>query len=153
MDHVLERQILLPIRQREAWDFFSTPHNLARITPNDMGFRITSTDVDRPIFNGMRIAYTVRPLLRVPLDWLTEIREVEAPFRFTDVQLNGPFAKWEHTHEFIGTPHGVLMKDRVVYRLPFGSLGRLVHSLFIRHRVNAIFDHRENVLRTMFKAQ
>ncbi|MCC6911197.1 MAG: SRPBCC family protein [Flavobacteriales bacterium] len=149
-DHVIERRILLPIRQKEAWDFFSTPMNLARITPEDMRFEILTEHPERPIFSGMHITYRVRPLFRVPMTWRTEIREVEAPFAFTDAQINGPFAKWEHEHSFVGTPHGIRVVDRVVYRLPFGMLGRLMHTLVVKSRVEAIFDHREKVLRAIF---
>jgi len=149
-EYCVEREQLLPLRLKEAWGFFSTPMNLARITPPDMRFEILSTEIDRPIFTGMRIEYNVRPLLGIKVRWLTEIRDVEPQRRFTDVQLNGPFAKWEHEHRFVGTPHGVLVQDRVVYRLPFGILGRLAHSAFVARRVGSIFDHREAVLRTIF---
>ena len=36
----------LPISLEEAWDFFSSPNNLAKITPPDMGFIITSDKKD-----------------------------------------------------------------------------------------------------------
>lgn len=149
-DHVIERKILLPIRQKEAWDFFSTPLNLSRITPEDMQFEIITDHPERPIFNGMNIKYRVRPLFRIPLSWRTKIQGVEAPYKFTDEQLDGPFAKWEHEHAFVGTPYGIRVEDRVVYRLPFGLLGRLVHALVVRKRIEAIFDHREKALRTIF---
>lgn len=149
-DLVIERKIVLPILQKDAWEFFSTPLNLARITPGDMHFEIKSKDVDKPIFNGMHIDYSVRPLFGIPLGWRTEIRSVEAPYTFTDAQVRGPFAKWEHEHRFVGTPYGIRVEDRVVYRLPFGALGRIVHSLIVKKRIESIFDHRERTLRAIF---
>ena len=152
-DHVLERQLLLPIRQKDAWEFFSTPLNLARITPPYMGFEIMSEGAHMPIHSGMLIRYRVRPLIGIPLGWTTEIRNVDRPFGFTDVQLKGPFAKWEHHHRFIGTPQGIRIEDRVVYRLPFGPIGRLVHRALVRNRLEAIFDHRERTLRAIFAVE
>ena len=41
--HTLQRTIKLPITPKEAWSFFSDPRNLKVITPDYMGFAITST--------------------------------------------------------------------------------------------------------------
>ena len=38
----LEYRQDLPISLDDAWDFFSRPENLARITPPDLGFEVTS---------------------------------------------------------------------------------------------------------------
>ncbi|MBP6310724.1 MAG: SRPBCC family protein [Flavobacteriales bacterium] len=152
-DFVIERRIVLPILQKEAWEFFSTPLNLARITPEDMRFEIKTRDIAQHVFSGMHIDYRVRPLFGIPLDWRTEIRGVDAPFQFMDAQVKGPFAKWEHEHRFVGTPYGIRVEDRVVYRLPFGALGRFVHTLFVRKRIEAIFDHRERTLKAIFATQ
>ena len=45
VDHLHVRQ-LLPISLEEAWEFFSNPKNLDRITPDDMGFEIVSEPTD-----------------------------------------------------------------------------------------------------------
>jgi ligand-binding SRPBCC domain-containing protein len=37
--HVLERSQFLPITLNDAWEFFSSPRNLARITPPEIGLR------------------------------------------------------------------------------------------------------------------
>jgi len=34
-----------------AWEFFSSPYNLSKITPEDMGFTVTSDLGDESIFN------------------------------------------------------------------------------------------------------
>ncbi|HEX5791592.1 MAG TPA: hypothetical protein VFY13_10570, partial [Luteolibacter sp.] len=71
--HRLEQRQLLPIPMDEAWEFFSSPHNLDAITPPDLGFAITSA-VEGPMYEGQIITYRVKlaPLVWVP--WVTEIK-------------------------------------------------------------------------------
>ncbi|HNR54621.1 MAG TPA: SRPBCC family protein [Flavobacteriales bacterium] len=147
--HVLERSQTLPITLERAWDFFSTPRNLALITPPGLGLSIREPFDDRPAFNGQLITYTVRPLLRIPLRWVTRIEEVSAPVRFVDTQLQGPYRLWRHTHAFEAVPNGVHMRDRVEYELPLGPLGELAHMLWVRRELDRIFDHRALTLATI----
>lgn len=149
-EFVLEREQFLPIGQEHAWEFFSSPKNLARITPPKMGFVIKSALDDKPMYAGQRITYTVRPLFGLPLTWVTRIAEVDAPHAFVDTQEKGPYAKWWHKHTFIPVDGGTLMKDRVEYRLPLGPLGDLAHTLFVKSELESIFDFRTETLSRMF---
>src|SRR5690554_1379695 len=113
---------LLPIDLQRAWDFFSSPNNLALLTPKDMDFKVLSK-LDKHIKTDMIIDYTVKPLLHIPLRWKTKILNVIDKVEFTDIQLKGPFNKWHHVHQFIQQENGILVKDEVTYRLPFGPIG------------------------------
>jgi ligand-binding SRPBCC domain-containing protein len=147
---VLERSQFLPIDIQVAWTFFSSPKNLAVITPPEMGFTIKEPFDNEPAHAGQLISYTVRPVLGIPLQWVTLIETVDAPYRFVDTQLKGPYARWWHEHTFTETEGGVLMKDRVEYALPFGRIGALANPLFIRGRLTDIFDYRNRKLRELF---
>lgn len=141
----------LQIGISKAWDFFSSPKNLAKITPPELDFKIlTQVDDEKEIYEDMIIEYTVKPILGIPLRWKTKISKVEKPNRFADEQLKGPYKKWEHTHSFYEKDEGVLMKDLVVYELPFGPLGNLMHKLVVQKKVAQIFTYREEVLEKMF---
>ena len=140
----------LPINSAEAWKFFSSPGNLSRITPPEMGFKILTELKEREIYEGMQIGYRVRPLLGIPLKWITRIGKTEPGKYFTDIQVRGPYKVWEHTHTFSGLNGGINMRDEVVYELPFGILGRLMHKLFVRRKLNYIFEYRRSVLNKMF---
>ena len=149
--HVLQREQFLPVSLEEAWEFFSTPRNLARITPADMGFRIREPFDDGPAHAGQCITYTVKPMLGIPLTWVTLIEQVEAPHRFVDTQLKGPYKRWWHLHTFEPVDGGVMMRDRVEYELPFGPLGELLHDIFVKKRLKHIFDYRFATLETLFR--
>jgi ligand-binding SRPBCC domain-containing protein len=140
----------LPVAIVHAWDFFSSPKNLALITPPEMDFKIISKLTAGDIFEGMKIDYTIKPIFGIPLSWRTEICDIQKLKYFTDKQLKGPYKSWEHTHTFIETDGGVLMKDEINYQLPAGMIGNLVHSLFVRKKLDAIFTFRKNTLEKLF---
>jgi hypothetical protein len=50
-----------------------------------------------------------------------------------------------HTFEAIDAQR-TRVRDRVLYRLPFGSFGRIAHALFVRRALDKIFDHRAKVI-------
>lgn len=141
----------IPVSLAEAWDFFSSPLNLAKITPKEMGFQITSdfTAGDK-MYDGMLISYKVSPLFGIKLDWMTEITAVSEGKYFIDEQKCGPFKIWHHEHHFEETSAGVLMRDKLIYAMPFGIVGTLANNLIAGKKVKEIFRHREEVIKTLF---
>jgi ligand-binding SRPBCC domain-containing protein len=148
--YTLSREQYLPITIEKAWAFFSSAKNLAKITPAEMQFEILTKLTDDPIYSGMEINYTVRPLLNVPLKWTTEITDVTPPFVFKDRQTKGPYALWEHTHVFASVPGGVKMTDEVKYALPLGVLGSIMHGIVVKKKLEDIFNFREKALTELF---
>ena len=151
MRHQLYREQQLHCDIKTAWDFFSSPKNLAKITPKDLGFTVLSDFQNEPIFKGMIIDYTVSPILRIPLQWRTKITQVDTRKSFTDFQQKGPYKYWNHFHEFIPNEDGVLMKDTVDYELPLGVLGTVAHRVFVKKKLESIFDFRYQFLEKQFK--
>lgn len=150
--YCLRRRQVLPISLEQAWLFFSTPHHLEEITPAFLRFWITS-EVPEEIYSGLIITYRIAAVAGIPMNWVTEIKHVQAPTQFTDEQRLGPFRFWHHQHRFREVEGGIEMEDIVHYVMPFGWLGRLVHTLFIRTRLEAIFDFRRDHLAQRWKAQ
>lgn len=144
-----ETEQSLPIDINKAWEFFSSPHNLALLTPKEMDF-IVLTKLDNHIHNDMIIDYTVKPFLHIPLRWRTKILDVQEGVEFTDIQLSGPFKQWKHVHRFDQLDDGVLVKDIVRYKLPFGFIGQFAHSILVRKRIEGIFSYRRKVLEQLF---
>jgi ligand-binding SRPBCC domain-containing protein len=134
---------------KTAWNFFSSPKNLSLITPPDLGFIIKSKDLDAEIFEGMKIEYVVKPLFGIPLKWITAITKVSRPHTFTDKQLKGPYALWEHHHEFIEKNGNVLMIDHVRYALPFGWIGSIARGI-VHNRLEHIFTFRRKTLEKLY---
>jgi len=149
--YTLKRVQRLPVPLEQAWDFFCSPDNLSKITPEYMSFRVTSDpDFLQKIYAGQVITYTVKPLLGIPLFWMTEITHVEPGAFFVDEQRVGPYALWHHQHHFKAIAGGVEMTDLVHYKLPLGPLGNLANWLFVRAQLRQIFDFRWQKLEEAF---
>jgi ligand-binding SRPBCC domain-containing protein len=69
---------------------------------------------------------------------------------FIDEQLKGPYKKWVHTHSFIPLAGGTLIKDSVIYKIPFGALGSLVAGYFIKKDISQIFNYRRSIINKVF---
>jgi len=139
----------LPITIEKAWDFFSSPINLSKITPDSMGFTTTSP-VPEKMYPGLIITYTVKPLLGIKVNWMTEITHVNKPFYFVDEQRAGPYKIWHHEHHFREIDGGVEMEDIVHYVLPFGIIANMVHPIIVKPQLNKIFSYRSEILMSMF---
>lgn len=146
--HRLETEQWLPLSLAEAWDFFSVPENLDRITPPDMSFEILSGAGERT-FAGQIITYKIRPLLNIPMHWVTEITQVKEGEYFIDEQRFGPYRFWHHVHRFTEQDGGVLMQDTLHYGLPGGILGEWTGG-FVHKKVRGIFTFREAELNRIF---
>jgi ligand-binding SRPBCC domain-containing protein len=147
----LKRVQFLPVPLTEAWDFFSTPKNLSKITPVHMGFKILYMSGGDKAYAGQLIRYKVNVLPGIAVHWVTEITQVKEPHHFIDEQRFGPYALWHHQHHLKEVPGGVEMTDEVNYAIGYGFIGRLAHWLFVGNEVNRIFNHRYTVLEQYFK--
>lgn len=137
----------------ETWDFFTSPLNLAKITPPEMGFQVTSTFAPgAKVYPGMIITYKVSPLLGIKLNWMTEITHVKELDYFVDEQRSGPYKLWHHEHHFKEIKGGVLMTDILNYAIPYGPVGILANTLFVGNEVKKIFTYREKVINDLFGA-
>lgn len=153
MKHQLYREQQLNTDLENAWTFFSSANNLSKITPKEMNFIVRTQLDDDNIYKGMIIDYYVSPLLGIKMSWQTEITQVENQKSFTDFQKKGPYKLWNHHHEFIENEDGVLMKDTIDYELPLGFLGEIAHRLFVRKKLEHIFEYRKVILEQMFNSK
>ncbi len=134
----------------EAWDFFSSPFNLAKITPS-LDFVITSDfSSEQKMYPGILISYTVAPLFGIKMNWLTEITHIEEKNYFIDEQRFGPFALWHHQHHFKEVTGGILMEDILSYAIPYGVIGKIANKIMVRNKVLEIFTIREMKIREIF---
>lgn len=148
--HFLKTIQRLPIDIKTAWDFFSSPDNLKVITPEKMGFEVTSEYREERMYPGMIITYKVHPLFGIPLNWATEITHVEDYKYFVDEQRFGPYKFWHHQHKFYEIEGGVEMVDILHYKVGFGFIGRIMNFLVVKRQLEQIFGFRYRKLEEMF---
>ncbi|MGI9629185.1 MAG: SRPBCC family protein [Longimicrobiales bacterium] len=143
--YVLDASIWVPTPRDEVFSFFSKAENLGTLTPESLGFRIT-TPLPIQMRKGALIDYRIS-LHGIPFGWTTLIREWQPPDRFIDAQLKGPYRHWVHEHRFTDQSGGTRIDDRVEYRALGGAL---VHRAFVRPRLEEIFSYRARVIRERF---
>lgn len=95
--------------------------------------------------NGTTIEY-VLTMHRLPVRWRTEIVEWRPGRRFVDKQVEGPFRLWQHTHAFEERCDGTMIRDTVLYRMPYGALGAIAHRIVIGCDLERIFDYRRDAV-------
>lgn len=144
----LETRQVVPISLADAWDFFSNAANLAEITPPDMAFEVIS-ELPPRVYPGLIVTYRVRPLLGIPVSWVTEITHVREPTMFVDEQRFGPYRFWHHQHHFREVDGGVELHDLVHYSPP-GLGRRLIDRWLVGPRLRGIFEFRRQVLQERF---
>ena len=138
-DYILESRVWLARARPEVFAFFAESSNLALITP--ASFRLRVVDGPRSLSTGAVLDFRLS-WLGVPMRWRAFVREWDPPYRFVDVQLQGPCARWEHRHRFLEERGGTWVDDRVTYRLPLGPLGSAAHTLLVRRQLESLWRYR-----------
>ena len=148
--HRLKRKQLLKTDIDTAWNFFSVPDNLNRMTPPNMSMQVLYKSGGNKVYAGQIITYIIKPILGIPLNWMTEIVHVKEKEYFVDEQRFGPYALWHHSHFFKEVEGGIEMTDIVNYKMPFGFIGEMAHILFVKKQLTEIFDYRNQQMERIF---
>ncbi|MFI7588556.1 cyclase [Spongisporangium articulatum] len=82
----------------------------------------------------------------VPFTMTSRISAYDAPFRFVDEQVSGPFGHWYHEHLFETSVQGTRMVDVVDFSSPLGMVGRLVDRLFLTRYMTGLLEQRNRWL-------
>jgi len=146
----LKKTQFIPISLDAAWDFFSHPKNLAVMTPEYLNLKFTNELYGEEMYPGQVMTYNVRPVLGIPMFWMTEITHVVPKKFFVDEQRFGPYAMWHHQHHFEEVEGGVMMTDLIHYKAPLGFLGDIAVALFIKKQLEGIFVFRKKKVEELF---
>lgn len=138
-DYIAESRVWLAKPRAEVFEFFADPANLPLTMPRSLGLRVLTAP---PALSAGAVCDLQINWLGLPLRWRCLIREFDPPVRFVTVQVQGPYARWEHRRLFLSDAGGTWMEDRVVYRLPLGAVGRVAHGLLVGRQLRALWAHR-----------
>jgi ligand-binding SRPBCC domain-containing protein len=146
-DHVMESRVWLAHPRPRVFAFFADPQNLAQLTPPGLRLSVLTpmSTLSAGAVLDLRVAW-----LGIPVPWRVYIREYDPPYRFVDVQVRGPWARWEHRHLFLEGDGGTWVEDRLTYRPPLGPLGRLAHAVVLGRQVRALWAYRQRRLGELF---
>lgn len=76
----------------------------------------------------------------------SRISVLEAPHRFVDEQVRGPFNRFRHEHRFEPSARGTRMVDTIEFRAPFGPLGQIAEVLVLRRHLLRLIEERNRSL-------
>jgi|SRR5581483_7129436 len=148
----------LPHSVEQVFRFFADPRNLERISPPDVRARLIAARLVRPQGKGedvhglagagSELTISTRILATVPFrtTWKARIIEFEWNRYFRDVQVKGPFRRFDHRHEVEAATRngttGTLLRDVVEYSIRFGPAAYALDPTIVRAALRRMFDYR-----------
>jgi len=145
---VFVAQSIISAPAEEVFRWHAEPGALERLTPPWEPIEVLQSAPG--IRNGDR------GVLRLKLGpfrvcWEFEHQDYVEGRQFRDIQIRGPFRRWDHTHQM--TPEGAnscRLEDRVEYELPLGFIGCLFGGWFVDKKLRKLFRYRHNVAAEAF---
>ena len=137
------RRTHVPASAEEVFRWHARPGALERLTPP--WTRLEVIERTGGIESG------ARAMLRIPLGptqvrWVAEHRDYIEGRQFRDVQVEGPFARWEHTHRFDPDgPDSSFLEDHINYEMPLGLPGALIGGPFVHAMLERTFTYRHRI--------
>lgn len=129
--------------------FHHSPQAIAQLTPPGTLKKLTG-DLG-PLHEGQRLVLYVKKF-GLTLPWHA-INENISPEGFTDRQLKGPFAFWQHRHHFVDLGSwGCQLVDAIQYQLPLHPLS-LWATPFIERDVKNLFSFRHERTQKLLSTQ
>ena len=131
----------------EVRDFHRDTRALKRLTPPPVFVRLHRVE---PLAEGSVSEFTlwVGPL---PLRWTAVHRDV-SDRGFTDVQVAGPAARWEHTHSFVPVDdRRTEIREHIEFEHRRGPIGLVTRILFAKPNLLAMFFYRSLVTRLFLR--
>lgn len=92
--------------------------------------------------------------LGIPFRMTSQITAYEAPRRFVDEQVRGPFARWWHEHTFTALDTGdTVMVDVVRFKAPVGPLGTLTEHIALTAYMRRLLHQRNEWLKDQLESK
>ena len=132
----------IPASAQKLFAWHARPGALRRLSPPWASVELVRHD-------GIRDGD--RAVLRLGLGplrvrWIAEHFGYEEGRQFCDRQVEGPFARWEHTHRMEPDgPNASYLIDDIEYELPLGGLGDTLGDAAIRQEMNRQFAYRHRI--------
>ena len=140
------RRSSIPVSTEELFAWHARPGAFERLAPPWQNVELVRhdgiRDGDRAILDLGAGPVSIR--------WDIEHRDYIEGEQFRDVQLSGPFARWEHTHRML--PHDVdlrqsVLEDHVEYELPLSRVSHPLAGSFAENELVRLFAYRHRVTR------
>lgn len=129
----------LPVPPGEAWAWHARTGAFERLTPPWETARVLERS------GSLGDGRVVLQVSTGPVThrWVARHRDAIPERQFVDEQVEGPFARWVHTHLFEPAEGGhTRYTDRIEYQLPGGAAGAFAGAGLVRKRLQRTFRYR-----------
>jgi uncharacterized protein (TIGR01777 family) len=133
----------MPVSARALFDWHARDGTFQRLNPPFENVELLERSGGLQPGARTVLRVHVGPLAR---RWVAVHTALEDGRSFTDQQISGPFARWEHTHRML--PDGEqrsTLEDDVTYAMPFGRLGR-AGAVVAQAKLEAVFAYRHALM-------
>lgn len=142
---VFTRSVLIDAPVEKVFAFHEREDALPLLTPAFPPVRMVSRS------GGIRTGARVE--LRVMgMRWLAAHTAYEKNRLFVDEQVEGPFARWVHRHEFEAVGTKTRLTDRLEYELPGGKIVNALFAWTMLPGLMQMFAHRHKATRRFCEA-
>lgn len=140
---VFVRRSEIGVSASEAFRWHARPGALERLTPP--WSPVAVEERHGGIEPGGRVVLRI-PVGPFSVRWVAQHTDYVEGRLFRDVQVSGPFARWDHTHRFepLG-PGACILEDRVEYALPLGPLGSVAGGFLVPGMLEPMFAYRHRI--------
>jgi len=83
----------------------------------------------------------------------SEISEMNSPFMFEDVMVEGAFKSIRHQHLFEEESGKTIMKDVFIFESPFGIYGRLFNFLVLTNYMKRFLQERNQMIKEVAESE
>jgi ligand-binding SRPBCC domain-containing protein len=137
------KETFISATPERVFAFHELPDAFERLLPPWENAKVIQTaDISKI---GSRAIIEQKVFGLVPSRWVAEHTAYEPPSMFEDIQVSGPFSKWRHRHIVSPETGGAVLIDDIEYEPPFGFLGSFADPLFIRPKLEKMFEFRHSV--------
>ncbi len=132
------KSVLVNAPIEAVFGFHERPDALQLLSPKFPPLQLIRTTGG--IERGSRVELKIGPFL-----WTALHTEYEKNRLFVDEQIQGPFAKWVHRHEFESVDQGTRLTDRVEFQLPGGVWINRIFGWAVQLGLRDMFRQRHRV--------
>jgi ligand-binding SRPBCC domain-containing protein len=134
-----------------VFGFHESPQALTSLIPPWERMRVAESSGS--LHPGSRVVLKGRVAGIIPVRWVAVHTVYAPPHLFADIQESGPFAKWEHRHEFLDDGRGgTILRDEVDYALPLGALGQWVAGGLVKRQIERMFAFRHDTTKRIVES-
>lgn len=153
--------VSLPTSVEESFAYHERPGALQRLVPPWESVRLEHSDQSLAV--GSRVVL-VNSIFGIPVRWVAEHTDYQPPHLFADTQVSGPFAQWDHRHQFASgqtessdsnpspsdsnaSPSDAtsVLTDDITYRVPAGPIGNALGGPLARKTIERMFAYRHHI--------